>query len=420
MNLNISVIGIDHQCSAEIREKAAFSETQKIEFSTRLFDLGAEEVVILSTCNRSEVYFLDRWKNDAVRNQVMDAYLEFIQSPTAASYIYQYRDNDAIEHLFRVAAGLESAVVGEDEILRQIKEAYEFAHQFQNTAKIFNRLFQEAIKAAKEIKSRLKISELPLSTGYIGLKFLEEQMGTFTDKTLLIIGFGKIGKLFYQYSKGMPFHKILLCNRSKDATAEALKEDSRTEFVPYGNYYDMLAEVDAVITATGCPHLILKAEKMPSRKKPLYMLDMAIPRNIDNAINNLAQYHVYNIDVLKEESAKNEASRKALATKAEEIIDGSVEEFLTWLQRTAEDPIIESLNQSVEDILEEHLGYMFKKLNVNSREQKIIHRTMESALKKAVRNPIIALKSIKNDEKRAHYAEVLGELFQLNEKKENK
>ena len=150
------------------------------------------------------------------------------------------------------------------------------------------------------------------------------------------------------------------------------------------------------------------------------MLDMAIPRNIDNAINNLDQYHVYNIDVLKEESAKNEASRKALATKAEEIIDGSVEEFLTWLQRTAEDPIIESLNQSVEDILEEHLGYMFKKLNVNSREQKIIHRTMESALKKAVRNPIIALKSIKNDEKRAHYAEVLGELFQLNEKKENK
>ena len=420
MNLNISVIGIDHQCSAEIREKAAFSETQKIEFSTRLFDLGVEEVVILSTCNRSEVYFLDRWKNDAVRNQVMDAYLELIQSPTAASYIYQYRDKDAIEHLFRVTAGLESAVVGEDEILRQIKEAYEFAHQFQNTAKIFNRLFQEAIKAAKAIKSRLKISELPLSTGYIGLKFLEEQMGTFADKTLLIIGFGKIGKLFYQYSKEMPFQKILLCNRSKDATTEALKEDPRAEFVPYGNDYGMLSKVDAVITATGCPHLILKTEKMPPRIKPLYMLDMAIPRNIDNAINNLDQYHVYNIDVLKEASAKNEASRKALASKAEEIIDGSVDEFLTWLQRTAEDPIIESLNQSVEGILEEHLGYMFKKLNVNSREQKIIHRTMESALKKAVRNPISALKSIKNDEKRAHYAEVLGELFQLNEKKENK
>ena len=415
LKINISVLGIDHQYSAEIREKVAFSETQKIEFTTRLFDLGVEEAVILSTCNRSEVYFLDRWKNDAVRNQVMDTYIDYFHLENAEKYIYRYHDKDAIEHIFRVTSGLESAVVGEDEILRQVKEAYEFAHQFNNTSKVFNRLFQEAIKAAKEIKSKLKISEIPLSTGYIGLKYLEEQMGTFEDKTMLIIGFGKIGKLFYQYGKELPFKEICVCNRSADTVKCVIEDNDNTAYIPYGSCHTVLDKADVVITATSCPHFVLKAEHMPERKKPLYMLDMAIPRNIDTAIGDMENYHLYNIDVLKEMSARNEESRRALKEKAETIIERATEEFLVWLKRTAQDPIIESLNRSVDDILEDHLQYLFKKITVNNRERTIITRTMEAALKKAVRNPIIALKSIEDEEKRAHYADVLGELFQLNE-----
>ena len=415
LKINISVLGIDHQYSAEIREKVAFSETQKIEFTTRLFDLGVEEAVILSTCNRSEVYFLDRWKNDAVRNQVMDTYIDYFRLENAEKYIYRYHDKDAIEHIFRVTSGLESAVVGEDEILRQVKEAYEFAHQFNNTSKVFNRLFQEAIKAAKEIKSKLKISEIPLSTGYIGLKYLEEQMGTFEDKTMLIIGFGKIGKLFYQYGKELPFKEICVCNRSADTVKCVIEDNDNTAYIPYGSCHTVLDKADVVITATSCPHFVLKAEHMPERTKPLYMLDMAIPRNIDTAIGDMENYHLYNIDVLKEMSARNEESRRALTEKAETIIERATEEFLVWLKRTAQDPIIESLNRSVDDILEDHLQYLFKKITVNNRERTIITRTMEAALKKAVRNPIIALKSIEDEEKRAHYADVLGELFQLNE-----
>lgn len=415
MQINISVLGIDHQHSAEIREKVAFTETQKIEFTTRLFDLGVEEAVILSTCNRSEVYFLDRWKNDAVRNQVMDTYIDYFHLENAEKYIYRFHDKDAVEHIFRVTAGLESAVVGEDEILRQVKEAYEFAHQFNNTAKVFNRLFQEAIKAAKEIKSKLKISEIPLSTGYIGLKYLEEQMGTFEDKTMLIIGFGKIGKLFYQYGRELPFKEICVCNRSADTVKRVIEDNENTAYIPYGSCHTVMDKADVVITATSCPHFVLKAENMAEREKPLYLLDMAIPRNIDTAIGDIDNYHLYNIDVLKEMSARNEKSRLALTEKAEKIIERATEEFLVWMKRTAQDPIIESLNHSVDDILEDHLQYLFKKIEVNNRERTIISRTMEAALKKAVRNPIIALKAIEDEEKRAHYADVLGELFQLNE-----
>ena len=418
MHLNISVFGIDHRVSAELREKAAFSETKKIEFTTALFDLGVEEAVILSTCNRSEVYFLDRWKNDAVRNQALDLYIDYFGIKDEAGSIFQHNGADAVEHLFRVAAGLESAVVGEDEILRQVKEAYDFAHQFNNTGKVFNRLFQEAIKTAKAIKSTLKISEIPLSTGYIGLKYLEEQMGSFEEKTMLLIGFGKIGRLFYQYGREMPFKRILVCNRSEDTVQEVIENDEQTYYIPYGSCHTAMDDVALVITATSCPHPILRAQRMAVREKPLYLLDMAIPRNIEAAVGELPNYCLYNIDVLKEMAARNEESRRALTEKAASLIAEAKEEFLLWLKGTAQDPIIESLNQSVDDILADHLKYLFRKIEVNAREKTIISRTMEAALKKAVRNPIIALKSINNEEKRAHYAEVLGELFLLNGKGE--
>lgn len=415
MNINISVLGIDHHYSADIREKVAFSESQKLEFSTKLIDLGVEEIVILSTCNRSEVYFLDQWKNDAVRNQVLDTYIDYFDIHDYSHCIYRLQDKEAVEHIFKVTAGLESAIVGEDEILRQMKEAYEFSRQFKNTGKYFNHLFQEAIKCAKEIKSSLKISEIPISTGYIGLKYLEEQAGTFEDKNLLLIGFGEIGRLFYQYGRELPFKNIFVCNRSADTVQSIIEQENNTSYIPYGTCHTVMDKVDVAVTATSCPHYILKAEDMPPRTKPLYLLDMAIPRNIDMAIGDMENYFLYNIDVLKEVSAKNKEARESLKEQAQGIIDQAIEEYIKWVRKSAQDPIIESLNQSVDDILEDHLTYLFRRVKVNEREKAIISRTMQSALKKAVRNPIVALKSIEDKEKRTHYSEVLGELFQLND-----
>lgn len=415
MNMNISVLGIDHRYGADIREKVAFTESQKLEFSTKLIDLGVEEIVILSTCNRSEVYFLDQWKNDAVRNQVLDTYIDYFNIKDYGHCIYRLHDKAAVDHIFQVTAGLESAIVGEDEILRQMKEAYEFSRQFNNTGKYFNHLFQEAIKCAKDIKNKLKISEIPISTGYIGLKYLEEQIGTFQDKNLLIIGFGEIGKLFYQYGKDLPFKNIMVCNRSAEVVKTAISHEKNASYLPYGTCHTVMDKADVVITATSCPHYILKAEDMKKRTTPIYMLDMAIPRNIDIKIDQLENYHLYNIDALKEISERNKESREALKLKAQSIINEYVDEYIKWVRKSAQDPIIESLNQSVDDILSDHLTYLFRRIEVNDREKTIISRTMQSALKKAVRNPIVALKSIEDKDKRAHYSEVLGELFQLNE-----
>ncbi|HIZ76866.1 MAG TPA: glutamyl-tRNA reductase [Firmicutes bacterium] len=409
--MSISVLGIDHQYSAEIREMVAFTESQIIEFSSMLLEMNVEEVVILSTCNRSEVYFSS--KNADVSQKVKEAYIRYFSIEEQKDCVFLLHDDDAIHHIFRVTSGIESAIIGEDEILRQIKEAYEFSLRFKNTGKRFNRLFQEAIRCAKEVKSKLKISEIPISTGYIGLKYLEEQVGTFEGKHMMLIGFGEIGQLFYQYGKELPFRRITVCNRSRETADAILDGQKRDLYIHHDQWKDVINDVDILITATSCPHHILKAEEMMVREKPIYMLDMAIPRNIDNQIGMLNNYHLYNIDVLKEMSAQNAASRLALRDHAEEIIENYVSDYKRWLDHSEEDNVIESLNQSVDDILDYHLKYLFQRIKANEREQKIITRTMQAALKKAVRNPIIALKNIDDPQKRAHYSEVLEELFQL-------
>lgn len=414
--MQVNVLGIDHNCAAAVREKAAFTETHMLEFSSIIMGLGAAEVVILSTCNRSEVYYLLPQEDRSVNRHIREAYLSyFSQAPgELAQSVHQLSGQAALRHIFRVAAGLESAIIGEDEILRQLKRAYEFAHSFHNTDKIFNHLFQEAIKCAKEVKSSLKISEIPLSPGYIGLKYLEERLGGaagIAGKNLLIIGFGEIGQLFFRYAKELPLAGIWLCSRSSEAALIACAEEPRAKYLPSNQARAALPGADLVICATNSPHLILRREDMPPRERPLYLLDMAIPRDVDEGIDELDNYHVANIDVLKELAQRNEASRRSLTVQAEAVIDRYLADFADWLARSEQDLVIKSLNQTVDEIAEEHLKYLFQKIDANERERKIISRTMQTALRKAVLNPIISLKSMDDPVKREHYSQVLEELF---------
>jgi len=421
--MQVNVLGVDHRCAASVREKAAFTETHMLEFSSIIMEMGAAEVVILSTCNRSEVYYLlpsvEPDELAALNQRIRQAYLDYFALAADAGMaqaVHYLSGPAAVRHIFRVAAGLESAIVGEDEILRQLKRSYEFAHRFHNTDKYFNHLFQEAIKCAKEVKSSLKISEIPLSPGYIGLKYLEELCGGregLAGKRLLLLGFGEIGQLFFRYARELPLASIMICNRSSEKPLAACAEEPRASYLPSGRLKEALERADLLISATSSPHLILHREDMPPRSadRPLYLLDMAIPRDIDEGVNELPGCQLANIDVLKGLAERNEASRRRLTKQADRLIDRYLADFADWLARSEQDTVIKSLNQTVDEIAEEHLKYLFQKIEVNERERKIISRTMQSALRKAVRNPIISLKSIDDPDKREHYSQVLEELF---------
>ena len=157
--------------------------------------------------------------------------------------------------------------------------------------------------------------------------------------------------------------------------------------------------------------MILRREECPPRSRPLYLLDMSIPRNIDEGLNELPNYQVANIDVLQKLAERNAASRRLLTEQAEELINRYTADFQRWLELSEQDEVIKTLNQSVDEIAEEHLKYLFQKIEVSERERTIISRTMQSALRKAVRNPIISLKTMEDAAKREHYSQVLHELF---------
>ena len=231
----------------------------------------------------------------------------------------------------------------------------------------------------------------------------------------MLLGFGEIGQKFYRYAREYDFRRVTICNRSEERALSVIGDDTNALYRPFAQWRQELADADIVITATHCPHLILKRDAMEEREKPLYLLDMSIPRNIDQGIGGLPQYHLFNIDALTEIANENMAARRELCGDAEAIIVGYVEEFFLWLGRLKEDEIIESLNQSVDLIMENHLDYLFSKIAVNDKEKSIISRTMRAAMKKALMNPIVTLKSMEDKEKRQVYSEIMEELFGLHQ-----
>ncbi len=407
-------IGIGPENDAVLRERVAFRETEIISFSENLMELGVSEVVILSTCNRSEVYFLDYREDDHIIEAARDAYAHFFNIQKEKKNIFYLSGAYAISHLFQVAAGLQSVIVGEDEILRQIKDAYELALSFKNTGKYFNRLFQQVIKTAKEIKTTTGISEILYPLPISDSNSCKSKWGALRIKKIMIVGMGEIGKLFYDYSVALPFQEIYLVNRTVAVAEEVIKE--RGKIIPYKEMREHLPEMDIVIVATSSPHYILKKEHLSRLGHSLYLLDMSIPRNIDPDSAKLSHIHLYNIDVFKEIAEENRGLRRRLKDEANSQITEAVKDYCGWVEQSGCDGVIESLNQSVEEILADYLNYLFKRIRPNEKEKKIISRTFESALKRTMRNPILSLKAIEDPEMRASYSKITAELFKLNQR----
>lgn len=411
--MNIGVIGINHNLAPiNVREKVSFTDVQKIETINFLLDNEVEEVVILSTCNRSEIYIQG---NDIQHklNIVSKFYMEIFKLENIDNYMFLKFGEEAIIHLFKVTSGLDSIVVGEDQILGQVKDAHEFSMQLGASKKIFNKLFREAITTAKEIKHSTKISQQPLSISYIGLKFLKDKIGKIEGKNALIVGAGKMNKLTIKYLQEEKIGTIYLSNRNHGKVEEIEKDYKNIIPIKYEDRYKVINDVDIVISATSSPHVVIKKEDMPKITRKICMMDIALPRDIDPNINEIENIEVYDIDNLKEIHENNNKKRKKLATKGYEIILEKIEDFEKWLSSAKIDPTIESLNEKCLQIREDTLEYIFRKVELDKRDKKIIDKMLTSALKRLVREPIKNLKQIKDDGKREEYIKLIEELFEL-------
>ncbi|RKD30620.1 glutamyl-tRNA reductase [Thermohalobacter berrensis] len=414
--MKIAVVGVNHDTApAKVREKVSFTDSKKIEATNYLLDEGIKEVVILSTCNRSEIYIADREKKISEKIKIIkDFYKNYSKANNIENYLFVKEGKEALFHLYSVAVGLKSIVLGEDQILGQVKDAHTFAMELGASKKILNKLFREAVTTAKNIKSQLKISEHPLSVSYIGIKFLKEQLGSLEGKKALVIGLGKMGRLALEYLLEEKLDKVYMSNRSHERVVNIKKCYPKVNPIDYDERYNILNEVDILVTATASPHTIIKSEDMPTLEKELYIMDMAMPRDVDDKVKDISKVYLFNIDDLKKISSENEKKREELSRRAKDIINSDIDEFINWLKTIKVDPVIKALNRQCSKVQEDTLEYIYRKLELNSREKKIIQKMLNSALKRIIRNPILKLKELDDEEKLEEYIELLDNLFEFN------
>lgn len=418
----IVAIGTSHStASIDIREKIAFSEKDiekayKILLSTE----GIEECVILSTCNRTEIYASVK---DGLNG--VELLLEFLAEfhsldKSINNYCYSYEEFKAVEHLYNVAGGLDSMVMGEDQILGQVKNAHQKAMDSGASGTVMNTLFRYAITAAKKIKAQTKISETPLSISSIAVKFIKNRFGDIRDKKFFVLGIGKMSTLAIMNLVSEGVKDIYIANRSQHKAVEVKEKLPGVNIIPFEDRMEFLSSCDVVISSTSAPHYILKKENFVScfnSSRPICFVDLSLPRDIDPEIGKLENVTLYSLDDLKLVSTENMEKRILESVKAKSMIHEELISFREWYMCRQVTDAIKDMQKYYNTILDEEVGQLPKRLqHLKKEDVECIESILRSMAKKMFMKPILNIKKAACEGKGQICSEILLDLFDLNEK----
>ncbi|MGN0350735.1 MAG: glutamyl-tRNA reductase [Roseburia sp.] len=408
--MQFGFIGINYKkAQLEIRDKTSFTDGMKIEFFQKAETIGIDQCMVLSTCNRSEVYFFFE-KNEQLE-QIEQIYREMFPEVELEDYLTRFVGEEALAYLFRIAAGLESLVLGEDQILGQVREALDFSRAMGHSKKELNKVVREAVTCAKKIKTELKISEKPLSVSYIGIQKLNETCGI-KGKRALVIGSGKTAvlalKYLYEYEAG----EVYACSRNLEHAEELKEEFDSIRIVRYEKRYELMKQCDIVISATASPHVVVKREQF-TPERPVTFLDLAAPRDIDTAFEKEELVQLINLDTLLEIAKENQRERERLVEQSKTMIAEALEETKEWLLQSRMDATIESLQQRCSEIVEDSYEYLNRKMELSHREQKLLRKVLHASLQRLLHEPIQELKQLDTKEEQEQYRRLVQQLFQI-------
>lgn len=408
--MQFGIVGINYKkARLDIRDKASFTDGMKLEFFQKAESAGVEQIMILSTCNRSEVCFF--WEKEMQQMQIREIYEEMFPNTDLEEYLVTLSGKEAIAYLFRIAAGMESLVLGEDQILGQVREALEYSVAMGHSGKELNKVVRDAVTCAKRIKTELKISEKPLSVSYIGIRKLEESCGI-AGKRVLVIGSGKTASLALKYIFDYQAGRVTACSRNY-AHAKLLRERfPGICLVPYEERYQAMGECDVVVSATSSPHLVVRREEFTPRQ-PMTFLDLAAPRDMDMAFAADPLVHLINLDQLQAIAAENEKEREALVEKSRELMEEGLLETTEWLRSSRMDSTIASLQQRCQVIVEDSYSYLNRKMDLGQREQKLLRKVLNASLQRLLREPIRELKHLDTKDEQEAFRKLVEQLFQI-------
>ncbi|WP_040950165.1 glutamyl-tRNA reductase [Gorillibacterium massiliense] len=421
--MHILAVGLNYRTApVEIREQFAIAaEEMPLALRELKMTTSVLECVIISTCNRTEIYLV------VDRNQMcghhIRAYMEkrFGVSREAFNpYLYFMEDGEAIRHLFRVSCGLDSMIIGETQILGQVRDAFLLAQREQATGTLFNRIFKQAITVGKRAQTETAIGENPVSVSYAAVELGKRIFGQFEGKTVLLIGAGKMSELTAKHLNAGGAEKILVVNRTAEKARELAGKMNGVAF-SLEQLPQALAMADIVISSTGSQEVVISKEMvaavLPARRnRPLFMIDIAVPRDIDPGIAELADVFLYDIDDLETMVAGNLEERRKEAAVIEKMIAEEYEAYDLWYRTLGVAPVIQALQTKASRIHEDTLDSMLKKLpSLTEREETIIRRLTKSMLNQMMRDPILRVKEMAGERDGAEALDMFVKLLALEE-----
>lgn len=426
--MNILLLGLNHKTApVEIRERLAFTPTTLRSALTH-FDAihtqarlkGINEGVILSTCNRLEIYAL-------VRDPNVDqaAIIDFLSlacdiPPEAISdHCYLYHNEKAIQHLFRVAAGLDSMVLGEPQILGQVTDAYQAAQSQGTTGTVLSALFRAAIHAGKRTRTETTISVNSVSISSVAANLAGQLLGDLSKQKVLLVGAGEMGAIAVRAFIKRGVSDITVTNRTYEK-AMGLAQAWGGKATSFQQFPAVLAEADIVITSTSAPHTILRKEllapAMTTRpNRPLFIFDIAVPRDVDSDVTEISNVHLRNIDDLQSQANKNTQERQAEIPKVERIVEEEANQFLEWFSSLGATSTIGALRKRVEEVRQQELQRVLNRLDLNEREQNLVAMMSHRLVNKILHEPTLCLKKETANGNGAAYISTVRDLFALNE-----
>ncbi|PAQ16688.1 glutamyl-tRNA reductase [Bacillaceae bacterium SAOS 7] len=424
--MHIVVVGLNYKTApVEIRERLSFNESDLERAMSELQQQKSIlENVILSTCNRTEIYAVVDQLHTG-RYYIKDFLSKWfkIEKEEFTPFLFIYEQEAAVEHLFKVASGLNSMVLGETQILGQVRSSFLRGQEMGSTGTVFNHLFKQAITLAKKAHAETDIGANAVSVSYAAVELAKKIFGNLKGKHVLVVGAGKMGELAIQNLHGSGATKVTVINRTFEKAAvlaERFDGDAKT----LQELQCALVEADILISSTGSKDYVITKERMAvvekmRKGKPLFMVDIAVPRDLDPAISELESIFLYDIDDLEGIVQANLAERQKAAARIELMIESEIIAFNDWINMLGVVPVISALRQKALSIQAETMESIERKMpNLTDRERKVLSKHTKSIINQMLKDPISQAKELAGDKRAAEKLELFMQIFNIEQEVE--
>jgi len=426
--MHIIVVGLNYKTAPiEVRERVSFQEeTLQAAMATLQKKKSILENIIVSTCNRTEIYaVVDQLHTGRyyIKNFISEWFQ--IDPEQIVPYLFIYENEAACQHLMKVTCGLDSMVLGETQILGQVRNSFLMAQEIETSGTVFNQLFKQAITLAKKAHSETEIGSNAVSVSYAAVELAKKIFGSLDGKHVLVLGAGKMGELAMKNLQGNGATKITVINRTYEkaqAVAERYHGSART----MNELQCALLDADIVISSTGANHYVITKDLMEHvdrlrKGKPLFMVDIAVPRDLEPSISDIPGVFLYDIDDLEGIVEANLAERKKAAEAIYLMIEEEIVEFNHWLNMLGVVPIISALREKALAIQAETMESIERKMpNLTEREKKILNKHTKSIVNQLLKDPILQVKEMAGSKDAERSLELFKKIFNLNIETEEK